>query len=291
MIAFGHLVSAPFFDSTSMSSQYSELTVIKIEDDIQTLKYFRTYQQNQNRNVLLSSSFPFRENIADQRWTFEVENIVGFSWEKGSNSIEFFERQEGNETLTKYWFLHTFLPIYLTIEAKCELIHAGSVEIDNKPVLFIAPSYGGKSTLTDYFLKQGHVMVSDDRVPLKEVNSQIIAQSSYPYHRPYRKMEDLGVRVDKFMLESKELHKIYVLEPAEASAEVSFTRLKGIQSFSALQYNFDFSLELNKASSFELMAKIASKVPIYQISFPWDLTKLDKVYQAICKHSNQKETI
>lgn len=290
MIAFGHLISAPFLNP-STDKTLQKITAIQKKEEIKSLKYIRTFNQNQDRDVLLSSSSSFKENTSGQKWTFEVASVISFYWEKGSNTIEFYEGNKGNSELTKYWFLHTLLPIFLTIEAKCELIHAGSVEIDKQPVLFIAPSYGGKSTLTDYFIKQGHVMISDDRVPLKEVNSFIMAESSYPYHRPYRKMEDLGVEVKKFMTDTKKLHKIYVLDPASPSTEVEFTKLKGIDSFSALQYNFDFSLELNKASSFELMAKIASKVPIYRISFPWDLTQLDKVYQAICKHSTHKEKL
>ncbi len=177
------------------------------------------------------------------------------------------------------------MPIYLTIENKYELIHAGGVEINKQAVLFIAPSFGGKSTLSNYFIQKQHAMLSDDRVALKEENETIMTVSSYPYHRPYRQTEDLGISVENFIKEKMPLHCIYVLQAVEAKHEINFVLLKGINKFKALQYNFDFNLPLNKANSFQLIAKIAAIVPVYKISIPWDLNRLEEVYQSICTHS------
>jgi len=249
------------------------------------------YQQNQGREVFLSTSHSFDSNIDTQMWSFSIVDVVTFIWKKGSSTIYYLSDESASINLLEYWFLHTLLPIYFTIEGKYELIHAGGIEIDSHPVLFVAPSYGGKSTLTDYFIQKGHTMVSDDRVGLFEDNNQIMCVSSYDYHRPYRKMEDLGIKVSNFMLESKGLHKIYVLEGADPKSIISFEKLQGIEKFKALQYNFDFTLPLNKARSFELIAKIASKVEIYRVEIPWDLNRLEEVYNAICKHSTDKEEI
>ena len=60
--------------------------------------------------------------------------------------------------------MHIFLPLHLTLERGYDFIHAAAIEVDSSPVLFIAPSNGGKSTLADYFLKQGHALLSDDKV-------------------------------------------------------------------------------------------------------------------------------
>ena len=239
----------------------------------------------------MSTDINFNETVENQKWVFEVKDIISFYWKTGSDIIRFHIAKDGNDVLSQYWLLHTLLPIYLTIENKYEFIHAAGVEINSLPVLFIAPSYGGKSTLTDYFIRQNHVMISDDRVALEEKDSKILATSSYHYHRPYRRMEDLGIKVEHFMMKSKKIHIIYVLDKADPDKEIVFTRLKGIETFKALQYSFDFTLPLNKARSFELIAKIASSVPIYRIGIPWDLDRLDEVYEKICAHSNNKENL
>ena len=293
MIAFGHSIFAPFLEELPEidNSDLPILKSVQVSEKFNCLTNTRIFDQNQGRDVLLSSNLSFDKNMPRQEWIFEVNEVVSFYWICGSDTIKFHEDKDGNPILTKYWFLHTLLPIYLTIENKFELIHAGSVEIDAQPVLFIGPSYGGKSTLTDYFIKQNHVMISDDRVALNEKNSDVLATSSYAYHRPYRKMEDLGLKVPKFMTHTKKLHMIYVLEQADPTDKVTFTKLKGIETFKALQYNFDFILPLNKARSFELIAKIASMIPIYRICIPWDIDRLDEVYEKICAHSNNKENV
>ncbi len=247
----------------------------------ETLKY----DHNQGRDVFLSTNKNFKNNSSEQKWMFKVDDVLSFFWEKGSSTIYYDIHNNGDERLLKYWLLHTFLPIYLTIENRYELIHAGGVEIDKQAVLFIAPSFGGKSTLSNYFIQKQHPMLSDDRVALKEDNGTIMTVSSYPYHRPYRQTEDLGIPVKNFIKEKMPLHCIYVLQAVDAKQEIDFTLLKGIDKFKALQYNFDFNLPLNKANSFQLIAKIAAIIPVYKISIPWDLDRLEEVYQAICEHS------
>ena len=289
MLAFGHDISAPFLEKVNNLSALPQLSVIQTPHSPVALSQKLTFNQNQGRDVLLCTDLNFYENLPQQNWAFEVVDVVSFYWCNGANIIYYHEHTNGTATLSKYWFLHTLLPMFMSIEDKYELIHAGAVEIDNQAVLFIAPSYGGKSTLTNHFINQGHTMISDDKVALHLQGSEIMATASYPYHRPYRKMEDLGKRVSSFMLNSKKLHSIYLLSNTDPDEETSFHQLKGLDSFKALQYNFDFNLPLNKARTFELTANIASKVPIYQLNVPWDINKLDDVYQALCQHINHKE--
>lgn len=285
MIAFGHSI---IYDYQPSNQPNQELpSIIVQEGKTQTYDHHIDYDQNQNRKVSLSTDGAFIDNVSHQKWAFNIEDLVCFNWEK-SSSILYYDLQPNIPFhLLEYWLLHTLLPIYLTIEGKNDLIHAGSVEIDKRAVLFIAPSFGGKSTLTNYFIGQGHPMISDDRVGLQNKNNKIHCTSSYPYHRPYRKMEDLGKKVEKFTSEDKELFCIYLLEGVDAKDNIDFTRLKGIDSFKALQYNFDFNLPLNKARSFELIGKIAAQVPIYKLSIPWDLERLSEVYDKVCQHCTQ----
>jgi len=291
MIAFGHTVYFDYKHQNITKGGLPPLYLKLYQHKELSFDHHIDYNQNQNRDVTLSTDRSFKENTYEQNWSFQVKDIVTFIWEKGKSTINYKLGSSGSNTLLEYWFLHTLLPIYLTIENKYEFIHAAGVEIDMCPVLFIAPSYGGKSTLTDYFIQQDHVMISDDRVALKEKGSDVFATASYPYHRPYRKMEDLGLKVAKIMTHTKKLSKIYVLEQGSSTDEVTFTRLRGMQTFKALQYNFDFTLPLNKARSFQLIGKIASSVPIYRITVPWDLERLGEVYEKICAHSHNKGNV
>ncbi len=291
MTAFGHTIFSDH-NTTSVKKPLKKRPQLHLK--AYNKKPFLPYDnvikflQNQGRDVFLCTTHSFDKNVNGQMWSFIVADVITFIWEKGSSAIYYEKAEATTSQLLEYWFLHTLLPIYFTIEGIYEFIHAGGVEIDSKPVLFIAPSYGGKSTLTDHFIKKGHTMVSDDRVALFVDKEEIVAVSSYDHHRPYRKMEDLGIKVNDFMIENKPLHVIYVLENTDADKDVTFDKLQGIEKFKALQYNFDFTLPLNKARSFELIAKIASKIEIYRIIIPWDLDRLDLVYQAICEHSKNK---
>ena len=291
MTAFGHTIHTDYtpIKATKTPKHSPSLNLKTYYKPFKPYSHIIKYQQNQGREVFLSTTHSFNENVQTQMWCFTVCDVVSFIWEQGCTTIYYLKVNDTENKLLEYWFLHTLLPIFFTIEGKYEFIHAGGVEINSRPVLFIAPSYGGKSTLTDFFIQKGHYMVSDDRVALFENDNKIMCVSSYDYHRPYRKMEDLGLKVDKFMKAIKPLHKIYVLQGTDPNSPVSFENLKGIEKFKALQYNFDFTLPLNKASSFELIAKIASSVSIYRVSIPWDLAHLEQVYRSICEHSNNKE--
>ena len=42
---------------------------------------------------------------------------------------------------------------------------------------------------------------------------------------------------------------------------------------------------MRKKSRFEILSKIANSIKVYDISIPWDLDRLEEVYQAIIKHN------
>lgn len=58
-----------------------------------------------------------------------------------------------------------------------------------------------------------------------------MAVGSYPYHRPYRKFEDLGYRVDNFTTVFKPIHTFYLFEEVDEDAVIRIEGLKGIEKF------------------------------------------------------------
>ncbi len=290
--AFAHTIN---YDTTKSSCDNHALRQLNIlqskASSIFSFNQTIHYQQNQGREVSLSTDLDFYQNVENQQWCFSIKDVLSFHWSKGSKDIYYHLHAQGSPELLHYWLLHTLLPVYLTIENIYEFIHAGGIEIDGRPVLFIAPSYGGKSTLTDFFIQKGHTMISDDRVGLIEEDDRVMAVPSYPFHRPYRKMEDLGIDVKNFSPHPKPLDSVYLLQPAPETALISFEPLQGLEKYKALQYNVDFNLPLNKARSFALIAKIARSVDVYTLHLPWDLKRLDEVYEAIHEHQYNRSRI
>ena len=98
------------------------------------------------REVTLCTDRTFGPSSTGQPWRMVVAGVVSFSWVGGESTLYYQLYDEGTVPLLAFWFVHIFLPLYLTLERHYDFIHCAAVEIDSKPVLFVAPSTGGKST-------------------------------------------------------------------------------------------------------------------------------------------------
>ena len=96
------------------------------------------------RALYLHSDRPLAPGASGQIWCMEVVGVVRFTW-RGCESVVYYELDgEATRDLLAFWFVHIFLPLYLTLERGYDFIHSAAVEIDACPVLFLAPSTGGK---------------------------------------------------------------------------------------------------------------------------------------------------
>ncbi|PLY04743.1 MAG: hypothetical protein C0625_15855 [Arcobacter sp.] len=255
------------------------------EENFSSVKFSHVLNlyNNQYREVKITSDSSFENISKGQYISFVVNEVLSFSCELGSSTIFLYRDKKATDSLIYYWLYHTFFPILLTFENRYYFLHAGAVEIDFKPVLFVANSFGGKSTLTDFFMKKGHAMISDDKVASYEKDEQIFSVPSYPYHRPYRKMEDLGLFVENFVTESKVINCIFNLEKSDPNSDIIISEIFGIEKFKVLRYSTDIDLPIHRELRFKALANIANKVQIYNITIPWDLDRLKEVYQTIIK--------
>jgi hypothetical protein len=238
--------------------------------------------------VYLYSDRLFDGADAGQPWCYEVKDVVRFYWVGSEQTIYYEFDENGNPALLAFWFIHLFLPLYFTLEGKYDFLHAGAVEIDGRPILFIAPSMGGKSTLTDYFIRQGHPLVSDDKVPTFVRDGQFMAVGSHPYHRPYRKFEELGYRVKHFMTEFAPIDLFYVLEPAASDADIVFEEISGFEKFDCLMPNYLYHFSFLKPRRLQYLSEMLNSLKVYRIQVPRNLERLDVVYEAICAHNREK---
>jgi len=188
----------------------------------------------------------------------------------------------------QFWIFHTFFPIVLELEHTYRILHVGAVEVEGKPVLFSAFSFGGKSTLTDYFIKKGHTMLSDDSVAIDKQGDVYYVIASYPFHRPYREVETLGDPVTNFATERKPLHAVYLLEKGDADASVEISEVKGIEKFKAFHYSSFIDFSYMKQERFDFFTEMAKHIPVYKIIVPWDLKRLNEVYEKIVLHTHMK---
>lgn len=238
-----------------------------------------------NRNVYLYSDREFDGSEAGQPWYYEVQDVVHFYWMGGERTIYYELGEKGDANLLSFWFVHLLLPLFMTLENMYNFLHAGAVEIEGKPTLFIAPSMGGKSTMTDYFMKQGHPLISDDKVPTFIDGDKFMAVGSHPYHRPYRKFEELGYRVKNFTVGFNPIHAFYVLKSAEFDASITIEEIKGFEKFDIILLNYLYIFPFFKPTRMKYLGKMVSKVKVFQVIVPWDKERLGEVHNAICLHS------
>ena len=237
------------------------------------------------RNVYFYSDREFEGSEIGQPWCYEVEDVVRFYWLGGEQSIYYELDEKGNANLLSFWFIHLLLPLYLTLEEKYDFLHAGAVEVEGKPILFIAPSMGGKSTMTDYFIKQGHTLISDDKVPTFIKDGKFMAVGSFPYHRPYRKSEDLGYHVVNFTTDFKPIHAFYVIEAVDRDLNISIEEIKGYQKFDTLLPNYLYRFSYLKPKRLQYISKMLNDIKVFHVQVPWDMERLGEVHDTIYQHS------
>ncbi len=289
MIAYNHYIKfiPELKNGKKVEGSFVDVVTVKessLENLPKDLTYEITFFNNQGRDLTLYTDREFARTKEGQIWAFEVKDVLTFFWYSGTLELEYIKHNNFTEELLEYWCLHIVLPVFFTVEETYDFLHAGAVEVDSKPILFIAESFGGKSTMTDFFMKQGHMMISDDKVATYEKNGQIFSISSHPHHRPYRKMEDLGYFVENFAFNSKPIHAIYELEKTDADAEIKIIELQGIEKFKSLRYASEMNMFFLKSKRFGLLGKIANNIPVFKVKVPWDLKRLQDVHYEILKH-------
>lgn len=240
------------------------------------------------QEVRYYSFLPFENIDENPTWALEIQDVVTLIWEGEDKKIIYNKGEHYTPERLQFWIFHTFFPIVLELEHTYRILHVGAVEVEGKPVLFSAFSFGGKSTLTDYFIKKGHTMLSDDSVAIDKQGDVYYVIASYPFHRPYREVETLGDPVTNFATERKPLHAVYLLEKGDADASVEISEVKGIEKFKAFHYSSFIDFSYMKQERFDFFTEMAKHIPVYKIIVPWDLKRLNEVYEKIVLHTHMK---
>ena len=220
-------------------------------------------------------------------WALEIKDVVTLIWDAKERDIFYVKGKNYTPEHLRYWIFHTFFPVVLELERTYRILHVGSVEIKGKPVLFSAFSFGGKSTLTDYFLQEGHPLLSDDSLGIDKREEEYYAVPSYPFHRPYRELETLGYYTENFSTTPKPVHAVYLLDKSDPDSDIEIRELMGIEKFKAFHYSAFINFDFMKRERFEFFTEMAKHVPVFKISYPHDLAKLPDVYDTIVQHTKK----
>ncbi|KAA1188954.1 hypothetical protein F0M18_17275 [Pseudohalioglobus sediminis] len=262
-----------------------QLRELPAQQPLPTLPETFSLYHAHNRDLSLQSDRALAHSVAGQSWRMDVNDVVSFHWRGGDNLVHYQCHALGTQERLVFWFVHIFLPLYLTLERGHDFLHAAAVEVASRPVLFVAPSTGGKSTLADYFLQQGHPLLSDDKVATVMHGGQYYAVPSHPHHRPWREYEVLGDRVQNFATRARPIHAVYLLEQGEPDAEIAITEVTGFRKFEELIPNYLYSFRFLQEQRMRWLAQLADSIPVYRVHRPWNLERMDAVYRALRDHA------
>lgn len=280
-----HLSYHDSHGSASSEADKRELQIVRDESiDFSSYPISLVYQNNQERQISLLTDREFTQPDDDQAWIFYVENVISFAWKTKGSVIRYRFHELATEDIFRFWLYHVVLPVYFSIAQTYRFLHAGAVEIEEKSVLFMAPSHGGKSTLTDYFLQQGHPLITDDKMATFERDELYYAVPSHSYHRPFRTVEVLGHLCKNPATQIRPIHAIYILEKSEPDAQCIIRPLKGVEKFSRLHEGGEMNFSFFTPQYVAYLAGLANRVAVFAITVPHDLKRLEEVYQMIKEH-------
>ncbi len=273
------------YDSFGFSAEENALTeTIRVEEIDEAYAGF----EQRKGLVLLSGreayylyTVPFSDLGKEDDWGLEIVNVLTLVWDAKKRRILYAKGEKFTARLLQFWIFHTFFPIVLELEREYKMLHVGAVEAEGGPILFAGPSFAGKSTMTDFFLKQGHTLFSDDTLPVREENGVYVVYPSFPYHRPYREPETLGYRMDNFARKPAPIKALFDLHGVAADAPVEISIPKGLAKFKAFFYSGFIKFPFMKKERMAYFAQMAKEVPVYKVSVPWDKERLPEVYAAI----------
>ncbi len=247
------------------------------------LKYRSGYEEwGNSRQVRYCAEREFTQCLdRDCTWALEIKPIVTFVWQAGRHTIAYEPHTHFTPKLLEMWTLSLLLIVKFTLEDKYDMFHAAAIEVEGKCIAFKANCRGGKSTLTDYFVRQGYTMFSDDILGIYHKDETYFAVPSYPYLQPNRQIEDLGHSILNIAEEPKPLKAIYLLKKVKPDAPILIEKVTGIEKFNSFHDRSFLELTFLNQYLFKKQCRMTLDIPVYRITVPWNKKRLEEVKCAI----------
>ncbi|MEM9149501.1 MAG: hypothetical protein AAGB19_03490 [Cyanobacteria bacterium P01_F01_bin.3] len=274
-------------DSISLALQ-SESGALEQSDNARRWGPPTFFHDVHQRDLLLYSEGDLGNGQPGEERHLEIQNLLAFTWRVDDPRLTYrWLRDEEADSLLGFWFVHIVFPLFLTLERRYDFMHAAAVEFEQRIIMFIAESTGGKSTMADYFLKQGHALVSDDKVATFFHDGQVFGAPSHPHHRPWREYEVLGKPVSNFASGALPIRAFYLLEQDEPDTAVEISAVSGFRKFESLLPNYMYDFEFLQKQRLAWLGQLADQSGVFRVRRPWDLGRLHEVYDAICRHARK----
>jgi len=267
-----------------LKPEFPDLRPVYIEKssslDLSSLVHRYSVPVSHGRSVSARSDRNNRQLEQHQNWAFEIEDLLTFTGTGGSSKVFYQCDKRATEQHIGFWFVHVVLPYVLMAERDYCFLHAASVAVDNRSMIFLGESHSGKSTLANYFLTKGHDLISDDKVAIHHEDNRYLALSSHPYYRPFRQFENLGYHSEAYSQELNPLAAMFILQQAQ-DREINLQAIKGAEAFSSLMQRSIILFPGSWNTCLPILSGLARDIPIYHLQRPWGLDHLDEVYELL----------
>jgi len=238
------------------------------------------------REVSLSSNLPVNEDRTNRhrQWKFDVARQFSMVWSNQSEEVVVYSKGTADKQVIVFWLLHTVIPAYLMLKQHSFFLHASCVAVDNEAVLFLAPSFGGKSTMVDFFVRQGFQLLSDDKTRVIPGEKEYRVFPSHPYRRPYRKLEVLGEYSAHHGKQSLPINSIFILDLVDLQENISISELSGLEKFECFKTAFLYEPASQTQLEIRAILEMVQHYQIYRVTIPKGLEHLPEVLESILSH-------
>ena len=278
-----HFAEFPELDDTVSTHRDSPVLAVK-EGVLPAFEFYTDYIPHSLQKVRYGALEPFELTKGKGvPWTMDVHNTLQLAWLPEERAFVYEKGRRFSPKLLQFWLYHTFLPLHLQMQEEYEILHAGAVEVQRKAVIFTGPSHVGKSTMTDYFVKQGHGLLADDTLGIESYDGTYRAVASWPFRRPYRQAETLGTFTPGFMTSPLDIAAVFRLVPVPSDAPVKVQACRGVEKFVELHEAQFILLRFLKERHFSFLGAFARVQRVFRIDMPHDLKRLGECREAIIK--------
>ena len=192
------------------------------------------------------------------------------------------------------------------------MIHASAAVVDNAAIAFLSSSRGGKSGLVAAFAQQGHQILTDDILPLEDLEGRFFGRPGFPALRmwpdeaghflgDYEHLELVNPLLLKrrvpvgdgglgtFCNEEKPLKIIYLPHRLGSDSDITIEHLSKKNAFFALIQN-SFTAGLIEILGLQpqrmnFFSRVVQQVPVRQLNYPDGFHHLPRVVDAVLKDS------
>ncbi|KAB7708157.1 aldolase [Bacillus aerolatus] len=239
---------------------------------------------------------------------FQIPNTATYYIENGEKIIVS-PMNGSNEGHVRLYILGTCMGALL-LQRKTLPLHGSAIAINGKAYAIVGDSGAGKSTLASAFLNKGYQLLSDDVIPVSLTSDNIpIVTPAYPQQKlwqesldafgmeanEYRPIFDRETKfaipvTSQFAAKSLPLAGVFELVKADTN-EIVINPISSLQRLHTLFYHTYRNFLIARLGlmewHFQMTAKIANKIQVYQLQRPINRFTANDLTSLILKTINK----